>query len=274
MAGHTIVPKIFPNKRLMMISWVLLAVMVLAVLQDLFESLRSGYVFHLSESLLFKTTWLLFIPMTMVLDRQLRKVRAKGPLPAIAFVIASVVIHCLTAPVVSLCFSVLFFDGRYDLYKFFSYGLANDLYNLVIGYAGFVFFHRYFVPHTVVQDVPPEQVSAVDHLVVSNGKTNTIVRVDDVICLTSATPYVCIHLKNQTHLHSETLKAICATLDSTTFVRIHKTTVVNMAKVDSFKSRLNGDYDVRLTDGETVRLSRTYAAEFKRRLRAGHRDNL
>ncbi|WP_254788460.1 LytR/AlgR family response regulator transcription factor [Cellulophaga baltica] len=95
-----------------------------------------------------------------------------------------------------------------------------------------------------------------------------------MIQITSATPYICIHLENKRHLHSETLKSMCGQLDSNVFVRVHKSSVVNISKVSSFKSRLNGDYDLQLANGDLVRLSRTYATDFKNRFGAGHPVNL
>lgn len=60
-------------------------------------------------------------------------------------------------------------------------------------------------------------------------------------------------------------------LDTRTFVRVHKSTIVNLEKVSSFKSRLNGDYDLLLKNGTIVRLSRTYAANFKNEFTGTHR---
>ncbi|MGH9949634.1 MAG: LytR/AlgR family response regulator transcription factor, partial [Pyrinomonadaceae bacterium] len=74
------------------------------------------------------------------------------------------------------------------------------------------------------------------------------------------------------YLHNETLKSILETLDNETFVRIHKSLIVNISNVRSYKSRLNGDYDLTVADGTSLRLSRTYAATFKEKFRRGHQD--
>jgi len=58
------------------------------------------------------------------------------------------------------------------------------------------------------------------------------------------------------------LKKIAGELDRR-FVKIHRSCIVNMDKVISYKSRLNGDYDVSLSGDIQVRLSRNYAKEFK-----------
>ncbi|WP_250629758.1 LytTR family DNA-binding domain-containing protein [Aureibaculum algae] len=60
-------------------------------------------------------------------------------------------------------------------------------------------------------------------------------------------------------------------LDNKAFIRVHKSTIVNFNKVASFKSRLNGDYDIFLKNGVKLRLSRTYVANFKSNFKNGNR---
>ena len=112
-----------------------------------------------------------------------------------------------------------------------------------------------------------------DAIVINNGKENTIVNIEDIVLITSATPYILIHLDNRQYLHSETLKSICNVIDNNVFIRVHKSTVVNISKVSSFKSRLNGDYDLQLINGDTTRLSRTYVAAFKKHFKESHQVN-
>ena len=245
----------------------------LTILQDLMESYRSGYEFHLNESLLFKTYWLLFIPILTILYQKLRRENIDSSRKTTLFIILPILAHLLFLPFIALIFSQLFFEGRYGLYKFFSYTLAHNFYTLIIVYSGFVLLYKYFSKSSKniaeIQDNQP-----LKQIVINNGKSNTIICVNDILQITSATPYIFIHLENKKHLHSETLKSICQQLDGNDFLRVHKSTVVNLLKVDSFKSRLNGDYDIRLVNGEILRLSRTFSADFKKRFRPGHRDNI
>ena len=75
-------------------------------------------------------------------------------------------------------------------------------------------------------------------------------------------PYVIVHTSDNSFLHTSSLKKLAEKLDSR-FVKIHRSCIVNMDKVTSYKSRLNGDYDVSLSGDIQVRLSRNYAKEFK-----------
>ena len=265
-------PKLSENigKLLLVLSIVLLCIISLTMFQDFLESRINGYSFYFSESILFKTIWFLYIPTILILHKILKNRNLDNYSKASVLIVFAIAVHLLFIPLVGVLFSVLFYEGRYDLYKFFSYTLAHDLYKLVIVYTSFVLGYNYISnrPRNIaIQQALP----ILDILVINNGKVNTIVNVEDIVQITSATPYIFIHLENKQYLHSETLKSICKQLNNKTFVRVHKSRVVNISKVSSFKSRLNGDYDLQLVNGDLVRLSRTYATDFKNRFNASQR---
>lgn len=255
------------GKVLFLLSGSFLFMVALTIFQDFLESKRNGYAFYFSESLLFKTIWFLFIPILAVLYKKLKNETLDSSGKTIVFIVSPIVVHLFTLPLIAVVFSSLFYEGRYDMYKFFSYTLAHDLYKLVIIYTGFVLGYRYFASHPVTTYIT-ESKPTLNTIVIKNGKENVVVHIADIIQITSATPYVFIHLENKKYLHSETLKSMCTQLDKNVFVRIHKSTVVNISKISSFKSRLNGDYDLKFEKGESVRLSRTYVSDFKKHFNA------
>lgn len=252
---------------LFMLSGVFICIVGLTIFQDFLESKRNGYTFYFNESLLFKTIWFLFIPILAVLYEQLKKETMNSYGKTVVFIVSPILVHILVLPIISVVFSVLFYEGRYDLFKFFSYTLAHDFYKLAIVYTGFVIGYKYFASHTR-NTYTTESKPILNTIVINNGKENMVVNIAEIIQITSATPYVFIHLEKKKYLHSETLKSMCNQLDQNVFVRIHKSTVVNISKIRSFKSRLNGDYDLQLENGELVRLSRTYASAFKNQFNA------
>lgn len=274
---------IFPNNRLKEINvndkvlagltLAFLFIICLTVLQDLMESIRSGYSFNFDESLLFKTFWVPFIPIITILNKRLKKEDLSKHPKTLLFIVLPIAFHFLIATLMAYIFSLLFFEGRYDLYKFYSYSLANDFYKLIIIYSGFVLFYKYLQnPSKVFNAVQKKNV--LNEILINNGKNNTIVWTKDIFQITAATPYIFIHLENQRYLHSETLKSIGGQLDSNIFIRIHKSTIVNLTKIKSFKSRMNGDYDVQLANGDVIRLSRTYVCGFKNKFVSSPQDTL
>lgn len=245
------------------LSAVFIFIAGIMILQDFLEAKRAGSAFYFSESFLFKTIWLLFIPILILLYKQLKKQDFSRPYSTVFFIIVPVIIHFIILPAVFLFFTYLFYDGRYGLYKILSYTVANDLYILIIVYSTFVLGYKYFfVPASGI--LSSEIKVQPDTIVVNNGKVNTVINVQEIILIVAATPYVTIQLKNKKHLHTATLKAMSELLDEKNFIRVHRAVIVNKDEVVSFKSRLNGDYDLLLKNGEEVRLSRNYAANFKK----------
>ena len=47
-------------------------------------------------------------------------------------------------------------------------------------------------------------------------------------------------------------------LDPAVFTRIHRSTIVNTARVQEIRPDPHGDYDVVVADGRTLRMSRTF----------------
>jgi len=78
----------------------------------------------------------------------------------------------------------------------------------------------------------------------------------------SAGNYVCVHAAGATHIVRETLTRFAERLDPQQFQRIHRTTVINVARVRELLPFQRGDYLVILTDGTERILSRRYRDQF------------
>lgn len=250
------------NTNIEFLLAIFISIIGLTIFQDFLESNRSVYSFYFSESILFKTIWILFIPLLALLSRILKNKNLDSLGKTTFFIATPVIIHLVLLPLIFLFFSVVFYNDRYDIYKILTYTLANDLYKLVIIYSVFVFGHRY-LSYKLTDIVSLNKKSYVRKIIICNGKNNTVVEVNDIYQITAETPYISIQLEGKKYLHTETLKSISTQLDNKTFVRVHKSTIINLDKIVSVKSRLNGDYDIFLKNGVIVRLSRTYASNFK-----------
>ena len=252
------------SKLLGFLALAFITITSLTIAQDFLESIRNSSSFYIEESLLFKVIWLLFIPMLALLHSAFQQTKLKSIPQIISFVLAASMAHLILVSVITLFFSVLFFEGRYDLFKVFSYTLAQDFYKIMLVYACFAFVHFRLLasPNPIKQ----HEKQSLEKLMVQHGRNKTLVFVNEITKITSATPYITIYAGGKEYLHTDTLKAFYQKIDSKMFVQIHKTTIVNLQMIAAVKSRLNGDYDLQLKNGEHIRLSRTYAAEFKRKL--------
>ena len=86
------------------------------------------------------------------------------------------------------------------------------------------------------------------------------VRVDDVESIESAGHYVELRAATGTHLIRESIAAVERRLDPARFVRIHRSTIVNVDRIAELRPAFHGEYDVVLAGGRRLRCSRTYAA--------------
>jgi two-component system, LytTR family, response regulator len=62
----------------------------------------------------------------------------------------------------------------------------------------------------------------------------------------------------RSHLLRRSLATLARELDPAAFVRIHRSTLVNLERVRAVRLNASGEYDVVLTDGTKLRLSRRF----------------
>lgn len=91
-----------------------------------------------------------------------------------------------------------------------------------------------------------------------------IIPVDDVLYIESADDYVYVHTESAKNILRETLASIESKLDPLKFVRIHRSTIVNIGKVVKLKQNKYGDYDVFLSGDVRLKLTRTFKDHFQR----------
>lgn len=251
---------------------IFMSMMTLTLLQDFLESKRSGHQFYFSEALLFNFFWMLFIPIIGLLQGVLNKIEQKTIKLVCLLTTLATVVHLLIFPLLATLISYFFYHSHYSYYKFLSYTCTHDLFKLVMVYSGYLLWIK-FQSVEKESEVSTLQVNLNMQFLVNNGKEKILIKQDEIFHITSASPYVSIQLEDKNYLHSDTLKSLLEKLNSDQFIRIHKSSVINITKVISLKSRLNGDYDILLSNGECLRLSRTYATDFKKRFQPSHRFN-
>ena len=79
--------------------------------------------------------------------------------------------------------------------------------------------------------------------------------------LGAAANYVRLHVGKESHLLRETINSLAAKLDPEKFLRIHRSTIVNLERVKELQPRFHGDYVVILQDGTQLNSSRSYRAQ-------------
>jgi two-component system LytT family response regulator len=112
---------------------------------------------------------------------------------------------------------------------------------------------------TLLQVARPER-SYLDRLLIRSSGRIYFLKVEEIDWVEAAGNYVRLHAGRTTHLLRETLGSLEAKLDPSRFVRIHRSTMVNVERIRELEPLFHGDYTVVLADGTHLPLSRTYRA--------------
>ncbi len=95
-------------------------------------------------------------------------------------------------------------------------------------------------------------------LVIRSAGRIVFLRVEEIDWIEAADNYVRVHAARETHLIRETLQSLERRLDQRQFLRIHRSSVVNLDRIRELKPIFHGDYIVKLADGTELTLSRNY----------------
>jgi two-component system, LytTR family, response regulator len=80
----------------------------------------------------------------------------------------------------------------------------------------------------------------------------------DVRWISASDNYVVFHTAEERHVVRMTMNAVQRSLDPHHFVRIHRSTIVNIENVRELRGLAHGDYAVVLRDGTELTLTRSY----------------
>ncbi|MGE0041247.1 MAG: LytR/AlgR family response regulator transcription factor [Vicinamibacterales bacterium] len=113
---------------------------------------------------------------------------------------------------------------------------------------------------------PPPAPEPPRTLAVEDGATVRLLPLDEIDWLEAADQYVVIHAGGASRLVREPLYGLLERLPSDRFVRIHRSTAVNVARVRELERQPKGDYLVLLKDGTRLRLSRRHRQALEARI--------
>ena len=90
------------------------------------------------------------------------------------------------------------------------------------------------------------------------GRETIRLDVGTIDWIDAAGDYMCVHAAGQTHVLRATMKELEQMLDPQVFQRVHRSTIVNLARVRSLRPHLNGECFLKLESGQEVKLSRSF----------------
>ena len=77
--------------------------------------------------------------------------------------------------------------------------------------------------------------------------------------------YLALHVGGRSHLIRETLQSFAGRLDQDRFVRVHRRAIVAIDRIREIQPLANGDSNLILQDGHTIRASRSYREVVRKR---------
>ena len=109
----------------------------------------------------------------------------------------------------------------------------------------------------LLAEIKPE-AKALERMAIKTSGRVILVKTSDIDWIEAADNYVNLHVGNESHLHRETLTALAERLPPKKFMRISRSTIVNVDRIKELQPLFHGEYAVILRNGTTLTLSRSY----------------
>jgi two-component system LytT family response regulator len=112
------------------------------------------------------------------------------------------------------------------------------------------------------KDLPPK----LERLVIKSAGEVAFVNLAEIDWIEAADYYAALHVGIKTHLLRRSMAELEQDLDPEIFCRIHRSTIVNLGRVQGLKLGEDGEYRVLIPNGTELRLSRRYRKQVQSRM--------
>ncbi len=120
----------------------------------------------------------------------------------------------------------------------------------------------------------PTPQRPLDRLVVKSAGATRFIPVADIDWIEAAGVYVNLHINHHSGqqaggkeiLYRSSLADLAQRLDPARFIRVHRSTMVNIESIQQLEPISHGEFDVVLKSGARTRISRSYRAHLEQRL--------
>jgi len=117
--------------------------------------------------------------------------------------------------------------------------------------------HAYAVASPATSIAPPGSPYA-QRISVRIGESIRVIATQDIDWIRAEGNYVQIHVDGASYLHRETLRHLLGALDPSRFLRIHRSTLVNVERIREIHPLFQGNAEVVLHNGTRLNLSRRF----------------
>lgn len=103
----------------------------------------------------------------------------------------------------------------------------------------------------------------ISRVAIKSGGRIYFLKIEEIDWVEASGDYLSLHAGSQTHLIRETMGNFHAKLDSRKFLRIHRSTIVNIERIKEIRPLFKGEYVVALSSGIRLTSSRGYRCELQ-----------
>ena len=107
-----------------------------------------------------------------------------------------------------------------------------------------------------------QKMEALDKLPIKQGNKTILLNPEDIMYITASGSYAEIFVENKKYVLRETLSNLCESLDSGKFIRIHRSSIVNLRHIKEIVHSEFSEIDARMADNTLLRVSKSYKKDF------------
>jgi two-component system, LytTR family, response regulator len=114
----------------------------------------------------------------------------------------------------------------------------------------------------------PAEPRRFERILVRSAGRISFLRTEEIDWIEAADYYSCLHAGTRTHLLRRSMAELERDLEAERFCRIHRSTIVNLARVRDLCSDAGGEYEVVLRDETRLKVSRGYREKLQTAIQA------
>ncbi len=103
-----------------------------------------------------------------------------------------------------------------------------------------------------------------NRLVIKSARKIFLIKTKNIDWISAEGPYVSINVSGKSHLKRGSLKSMQEILDPDDFIRIHRSTIININRIRELHSHFHGEFFITLENGKRFKLSRSYRENAER----------
>lgn len=103
----------------------------------------------------------------------------------------------------------------------------------------------------------PVRSTDMGRLAIKDGQHTQLIVIEDIDWVDAAGDYMCVHALGETHILRSTMKDLAGRLPDN-FVRIHRSTIVNLRKIESVEGLPKGEAQLHMVGGAMLKVSRNF----------------